>query len=101
MTKYPSLFLIILSQFFTMSHASVSEADTRWKSSLDQILVKPKPLKRVAGNESVVTLFTIHGSNTIGGSLAPTMLMSYLKAKGIDNIRIQPLLAENEKRYSK
>jgi phosphate transport system substrate-binding protein len=97
MTKYPSLFLIILSQFFTMSHASVSEADNRWKSSLDQILVKPKPLKRVAGNESVVTLFTIHGSNTIGGSLAPTMLMSYLKAKGIDNIRIQPLLAENEK----
>ena len=75
----------------------MSEAQNRWKASLDQILVKPKPLTSIKGNDSVITLFTMHGSNTIGGSLAPQMAVSYLRAKGIKNVRVQPLSIENEK----
>jgi phosphate transport system substrate-binding protein len=96
MNKYCTLIFILLSQIFSPAYANVSDKETRWQASLDQILIKPKPFESIAGNASVVTLFTIHGSNTIGGSLAPTMAVAYLKAKGLLNVRVQPLMKQNE-----
>jgi len=95
MTKHFFVFSFLLS-FFSIVEASVIERQSRLNASLSEILIQPKILKSIEGGESVVTLFTIHGSNTIGGSLAPKIAMSYLKAKGVDNVRIQPLLTENE-----
>lgn len=97
MKKYFAVIFVILSLCTAAAQANVSSAENRWKASLEEILVKPKPLTSVSSQKSVVTLFTMHGSNTIGGSLAPNMMVSYLKAKGIQNVRIQPLMTENEK----
>jgi len=57
----------------------------------------PEAFTAFAQAESTITLFSMHGSNTIGGSLAPNMAMEYLRAKGAKNIRIQPLEKLNEK----
>ncbi len=60
------------------------------------ILMKPT-LLNIASHDPVITLFTMHGSNTLGESLTPNLAMAYLKAKGIKNLRIQPLAQANEK----
>jgi len=64
--------------------------------AMADILMKPSPLN-IASNDPVITLFTMHGSNTLGESLTPHLAMAYLKAKGIKNLRIQPLAQANEK----
>lgn len=42
-------------------------------------------------------LFTIHGSNTIGASLAPNLVADYLKAKGAVNVKNHATKVDNEK----
>jgi phosphate transport system substrate-binding protein len=81
-----TLLLVLVCQALALAHASS-----------DQLTMKPKPFQNITNNRPVVTLFTIHGSNTIGASLGPKLVMSYLKEKGLSNIRVQPSLIENEK----
>jgi len=64
--------------------------------AMADILMKPSQLN-IASNDAVITLFTMHGSNTLGESLTPQLAMAYLKAKGIKNLRVQPLAQANEK----
>jgi len=64
--------------------------------AMANILMKPTQLN-IVSNKSVITLFTMHGSNTLGESLTPNLAMAYLKAKGIKNLRVQPLAQANEK----
>jgi phosphate transport system substrate-binding protein len=92
-----TLLLILIGQVFGFVHGSKYEKDARLQASLSQILMQPKPFQLIESNDSVVTLFTIHGSNTIGASLGPKLAMSYLAAKGAVNVRNQPTLIENEK----
>jgi phosphate transport system substrate-binding protein len=66
-------------------------------SALASITAMPETFSDFSQSEPVVTLFSMHGSNTIGGSLAPNMAISYLKAKGAKNLRIEPLATPNEK----
>ncbi|EAT13151.1 OmpA family protein [Bermanella marisrubri] len=94
--KYSLLFLFswIFSSFV---FASLSvEQEARLNQSLSEILVKPAPFEALVGS-SEKTLFSIQGSNTIGGSLAPNLAMEYLKAKGAKNVMIRPLPTANEK----
>lgn len=42
-------------------------------------------------------LFTVHGSNTIGASLAPNLVVAYLKAKGAEQVEIIDDFVENQK----
>lgn len=84
--------------FFALAHSSIStEQELRWTQALTSIDASPEPFTGLLGDASDVTLFTIHGSNTVGESLAPNMVMSYLKSKGAKNIRVQPLETVNEK----
>lgn len=46
------------------------------------------------------TLFTIHGSNTIGAALAPNLVKDYLRRKGAEQIEVQETSVENEKLIS-
>jgi len=46
---------------------------------------------------STHTLFTIHGSNTVGASLAPRLVVKYLETLGVKNIHIKKLSVDNEK----
>lgn len=94
--KYSLLFVFswIFSSFV---FASLSiEQEARLNQSLSEILVKPAPFEPLSGTADH-TLFSIHGSNTIGGSLAPNLAMEYLKAKGAKNVMIRPLPTANEK----
>ena len=61
----------------------------RENAALNEILANPLPITQLTGKQSVTTLFTIHGSNTVGESLAPTLVMNYLREKGAVNLRIQ------------
>lgn len=69
----------------------------RENAALNEILANPLPITQLTGKQSVTTLFTIHGSNTVGESLAPTLVMNYLREKGAVNLRIQSLANANEK----
>jgi phosphate transport system substrate-binding protein len=80
-----TLLLVLVCQALALTHASS-----------DRLTMKPKPFQNISNNHPVVTLFSIHGSNTIGASLGPKLVMSYLKEKGLSNIRVQPSLIENE-----
>lgn len=94
--RYFSLIALVFISHF--SYASVSaEQDARWSEALTSIQAQPKAFSELNSNDSVVTLFSIHGSNTVGESLAPTLVMDYLKAKGIKNLRVQSTGLENEK----
>ena len=66
-------------------------------SALASITVMPEAFSALSQAEPTITLFSMHGSNTIGGSLAPNMAISYLRAKGAKNLRIEPLDKPNEK----
>lgn len=67
------------------------------QTAMADILMTPTPLQNIVGNDPLVTLFTMHGSNTLGGSLTPNLAMAYLRAKGVSNVRIEPLAQTNEK----
>ena len=80
-----------------LAYASISaEQESRWSQAITAINSVPAPLKSLPAGPSH-TLFTIHGSNTVGESLAPKMIMAYLEAKGAKNVRIVPLDTDNEK----
>ena len=94
-----SRFIVLLGSLFCMglAHGSLSaEQELRWSQALTDIKGTPKPFGDIRSKDSVHTLFTIHGSNTVGESLAPNMVMAYLKAKGVKNLQVKPLKAENE-----
>ena len=74
-----------------------SDKALRWQKALSEITFSVAPLKSIKSSDSVTTLFTIHGSNTVGGMLAPNLAMDYLKEKGVINIRVQALAKQNEK----
>lgn len=96
MTKYVFTLPVLLFLYSLTQASIVVERQDRFNASLNQVVFKPQPLTTIAGNEAVVTLFSMHGSNTIGGSLGPQLAMSYLLAKGVNNVRIQPSLNNNE-----
>lgn len=57
----------------------------------------PRKLETLNSDAPVVNLLTIHGSNTVGESMAPRLAMAYLKAKGLENVRVEELAVKNEK----
>lgn len=57
---------------------------------------KPQKLKRLETLKPLTTLLTIHGSNTVGESLAPNLAIAYLKAKGLTNVRLEETAVKNE-----
>lgn len=81
--KFIYLFLLIPTFFFFSISANAEQS-------------KLPPLILPDITAKTVTLFSIHGSNTIGAKLAPALVSDYLKAKGLDNVRIKPLQKENE-----
>ena len=81
-----------------LAYGSIStEQERRWEQAKTAINSVPVALKNLPGGTSTHTLFTIHGSNTVGESLAAKMVMAYLEAKGAKNLRIVPLDTPNEK----
>jgi phosphate transport system substrate-binding protein len=81
-----------------LAYGSISaEQELRWEQAKTAINSVPVAFKSLPGGSSTHTLFTIHGSNTVGESLAPKMVMAYLEAKGAKNLRIVPLATPNEK----
>ncbi len=64
---------------------------------LQMVEGKPQPLGELDTKEETVTLLTIHGSNTVGESLAPSLAMAYLKAKGLQDVRVEETAIKNEK----
>ena len=93
------IFNFIFSFCFAYSAVAVdhSEKELRWQSALSEIVFSTAPLKNIQSKDLVTTLFTMHGSNTVGGKLGPNLAMEYLKQKGLVNIRVQPLDKLNEK----
>ena len=93
------IFSFILSFCFTSTAFAVdhSEKELRWQSALSEIVFSTVPLKNIPSKDPVTTLFTMHGSNTVGGKLGPHLAMEYLKQKGLMNVRVQPLQKLNEK----
>ncbi|MGR6874429.1 substrate-binding domain-containing protein [Pseudomonas sp. HK3] len=81
-----------------LAHGSISaEQQLRWSQAKMAIKGTPKPLDTLPRGSAVHTLFTIHGSNTVGESLGPNMVMAYLEAKGAKNVRVSSLAEANEK----
>ena len=81
-----------------LAYGSISaEQELRWEQAKTAINRVPVAFKSLPGGSLTHTLFTIHGSNTVGESLAPKMVMAYLEAKGAKNLRIVPLATPNEK----
>jgi len=97
MRKYLSCMLLLTALLSQFSLAVKVEQETRLSETLAEIMAQPTAIESLSSNDSIVTLFTIHGSNTVGEKLAPALVEAYLKAKGISNIRVQPLETENEK----
>ncbi|WP_353348281.1 phosphate ABC transporter substrate-binding/OmpA family protein [Oceaniserpentilla sp. 4NH20-0058] len=91
------MFLICCFNLLNANASLSIEQEIRRTDVLSSIQVAPKPFQTIKSSSSLVPLFTIHGSNTVGESLAPSLVVSYLKAKGVENIRIQPTGRENEK----
>ena len=94
-----TFFFFILSLCFnSMAYAiDHSEKALRLQNAMAEITFAVAPLKYIQSKDTVTTLFTMHGSNTVGGKLAPNLAMAYLKQKGLVNIRVQPLAKLNEK----
>ena len=68
-----------------------------WQQAMNELNLKPAPLNLIANGKRVQTLFTMHGSNTLGEDLSPNLAMAYLREKGVKNVHIQPLNKHNEK----
>lgn len=94
-----ALFVLVFGFcWLQITHASLSvQQDTRRSEALSSIQVSPQSFDSISSPSSVIDLFTIHGSNTVGESLAPSLVMSYLQAKGAENVRVQPSDVPNEK----
>lgn len=97
MTKAFLLISLVLSQFAVVAHGAFAQREMRWEESLKQITAQPEPFDYLPGSEKTVTIFTMHGSNTVGGSLAPAMVKHYLESKGARDVQTVPLEKENEK----
>jgi len=88
--------LIVLFCQSAQASLSIQQEDRRTEV-LSSIQVTPIAFESLNSDQSLVTLFSIHGSNTVGESLAPSLVMSYLEAKGAVNLRVQKGIVENEK----
>lgn len=55
-----------------------------------------RPLTQLNSQADVVTILTIHGSNTVGARLGPELAVSYLKAKGLKRVVIEQTEVKNE-----
>lgn len=97
MAKYFSLLFLFLAQFASSAQAGLAQQEIRWQESLKEITAMPEPFEYLPGSEDVVTIFSIHGSNTVGGSLGPSMVQRYLESKGAKDVEIIPLETPNEK----
>lgn len=99
MFKYCRLFSFLVGfSIIGLAHGAISaEQELRWSQAKVAINGEPKRLESLPNGSSVQTLFTIHGSNTVGESLAPNMVMAYLEAKGAKNVRVSLLDQPNEK----
>ena len=64
---------------------------------LEMVEGKPQPLGVLDTKEESVTLLNIHGSNTVGESLAPSLAVAYLKAKGLEDVKVEETAVKNEK----
>lgn len=93
--NFKSFLLLTLMLVFTNVSFAALQKDR--EEALSAIASMPAPFGKVIDSAPVINLFSIHGSNTIGASLGPNMVMAYLRAKGAENIRIQPLAKPNEK----
>jgi len=78
-----------------LANLSVAQ-ETRLNASLAEVNVSLPAFKNLPRGQEH-TLLRIHGSNTIGESLAPSFAAAYLKAKGAQNIQIQNLPVANER----
>ncbi|WP_119394604.1 substrate-binding domain-containing protein [Salinibius halmophilus] len=54
------------------------------------------PIEQTLATSRDGTILKLAGSNTLGADLLPNMMVEYMKAKGIENLRIQPSGIENE-----
>mgnify|MGYP000172384575 CR=1 FL=1 len=77
--------------------ATSAAKDAAGKMAVAHIEMTPKPFQDVYSNDAVITLFSMHGSNTLGESLTPNLAKRYLHEKGVKNLRIQSLPNNNEK----
>ena len=68
---------------------SLNISGTHFASALELTTLPP---------EETGQLFRVHGSNTLGARMVPSLLKEYLIAKGLHNVSIQPQSIENEMR---
>ncbi len=92
------LFLLFKSGLsFGVSNQVITAKKIAWQQAVHELNIKPTPLNFIADDKPVTTLFTMHGSNTLGENLSPNLALAYLREKGVKNVRIQPLNTPNEK----
>ncbi len=94
MRQILSLFVLLLTVPFTLLSAAESPLVA---AAMKDIEGKPAPFETLSGKEVTQTILTIHGSNTVGETVAPELVKAYLMAKGASNIRLKSLGVENEK----
>lgn len=63
-------------------------AGTEAQASIERPGRQERPENQALSSAPQQKLFTLHGSNTIGASLAPALVEKYLQNKGISDIRI-------------
>ncbi len=85
------LFIFLMSSLVIWASPNESSDSLLNTSSFDLELGKKIKI------ESPITLIKIHGSNTIGESLSPSLAKAYLKMKGAKKIKLQNSLIQNEK----
>ncbi|WP_396586811.1 substrate-binding domain-containing protein [Bermanella sp. R86510] len=95
MKRCLSLICCLVLSVNVLANLSVAQ-ETRLNASLAEVNVSLTPFQNLPRGQEH-TLLRIHGSNTIGESLAPSLAAAYLKAKGAQNIQIQNLPVANER----
>jgi phosphate transport system substrate-binding protein len=95
--KWIVVFLIACVMQANAFSANYSTKDVAGQMAVEDILMIPQPMQNIYSNNAVITLFSMHGSNTLGESLTPNLAKRYLHDKGIKNVRIVSLAQSNEK----
>lgn len=100
MAKYIFAYLWTLLSSVTMAQpmsTALAFASDSPNALIQMVEGQPQKTESLNSNDALVTLFTIHGSNTVGESMAPSLAKTYLEAKGFENVRIEELAVKNEK----
>lgn len=100
MTKH--LFTLVLILLSSVAVAQPTSTALAFSGDSPNALIQmvegnPQKIESLESDGPIVTLLTIHGSNTVGESMAPNLAMAYLKAKGLENVRVEELAVKNEK----